>query len=131
MKGIWSGGIIGKLSDGLGEAAVRHRVIANNLSNLNTPGFKRSHLPFGSFLREAEGFRPVMTHPGHLPGKAREKGPGVVKDTATSMRSDGNNVDLDREMAELAMNQLYYQALAQQLNDRLGAARYVINEGRR
>lgn len=131
MKGIWSGGVVGLLSDGLSEASLRHRVIANNLSNLNTPGFKRSHVLFGSILREAGGLRPTATHPGHMAGKVRERGPVVVKDTATSMRSDGNNVDLDREMTELAMNQLYYQALSQQLNDRLGGARYIINEGRR
>lgn len=132
IEGIWSGGVIGMLSDGLNEASLRHRVIANNLANLNTPGFKRSHVPFGSVLREAAEFlQPVSAHPRHLPGRAREAMPGVVRDTGTSMRSDGNNVDLDREMAELAMNQLYYQALVQRLSGRLGSAGYVINGGRR
>jgi flagellar basal-body rod protein FlgB len=47
------------------------------------------------------------------------------------MRADGNNVDIDREMASLAANQLKYNAMAQLVNEKYGLLRYVIHEGRR
>ena len=37
-------------------------------------------------------------------------------DSSTIMRADDNNVDIDIEMASLAKNQLYYNAVATELN---------------
>ena len=48
--------------------------------------------------------------------------------SATSMRSDGNNVDPDREMLDLVTNQLRYNALVQVISDRFAKWRKVINE---
>jgi len=47
------------------------------------------------------------------------------------MRTDGNNVDIDREMALMAANQLNYNAMTQVLNEKYSLLRYVIHEGRR
>ncbi|MCG8483332.1 MAG: flagellar basal body rod protein FlgB, partial [Clostridia bacterium] len=57
--------------------------------------------------------------------------PQVVKDTSTSMRLDGNNVDIDMENANLAANQLLYNALVQQASTKISTLRYVISEGKR
>ncbi len=38
----------------------------------------------------------------------------VVEDTSTTMRMDGNNVDIDKEMVDLAQNVIFYQALSNQ-----------------
>jgi flagellar basal-body rod protein FlgB len=137
VQGIWAGGIYGLLAKGLDAASLRQRVSANNLANVNTPHFKRSFVEFERLLQEAVDVRGgglAVTRPGHMGGKpegTNEVVPVTVKDNHTSMRSDGNNVDVDREMTELAINQLYYNAVSQQLNDRLALMRYVINEGRR
>ncbi|MEM5419420.1 flagellar basal body rod protein FlgB, partial [Staphylococcus gallinarum] len=54
----------------------------------------------------------------------------VIDRAGGAMRSDGNNVDLDYEMSELARNQLQYEAMMEQLNRRLGGLKSVIRGGR-
>ncbi len=54
-----------------------------------------------------------------------------VTDNATSLRVDGNNVDVDAEMARLAETQLLHGAVSGLLRERIAMLRYAINEGRR
>ena len=122
------------LARGLDASSMRHRVLAHNLANLNTPGFKRSTVSFEERLQQARaaGQLPMArTHDRHLqPGSAAGE-PQVITEQHTSRRIDGNNVDLEREMLELVDNQLRYNAYIQQVNSRLDSWRFVINEGRR
>ena len=55
----------------------------------------------------------VRTHDKHLPFKPLDyrAEPQIVQDNTTIMRTDDNNVDIDIEMASLAKNQLYYNAI--------------------
>lgn len=48
-------------------------------------------------------------------------------DNSTSMREDGNNVDIDNEMVNQSANALMYNALVTQINSRLAMKRYVID----
>ncbi|UNC91740.1 flagellar basal body rod protein FlgB [Candidatus Contubernalis alkaliaceticus] len=134
---IFSGDVLTLLQKGLGAASLSQKVSANNIANVNTPYFKRSQVVFQDHLAQAykkAGAGLAVTRPGHMGGGAsntKDVNPRVEKDTATRMRSDGNNVDVDREMAELTMNQLYYNALSQSIDGKLGMLRYVINDGRR
>lgn len=101
-------------------ANMRQEVIANNIANVNTPNFRKSNLEFENLLaREIYGEEPdgklkmARTHDKHLPYKPREfhAEPTIIQDNSTVMRVDDNNVDIDIEMANLAKNQLYYNAL--------------------
>ena len=83
---------------------VRGTVLANNLANVNTPGFKRSDVEFGSELASA-------LDAGRSPDAVAAVQPLVTTDSQTSMRLDGNNVDVDRESTYVAENQLQFQAL--------------------
>jgi len=116
----------------------RQEVIANNIANANTPGFKRSYVVFEDYLREAlkdEGSRMRLkkTHPLHFgsPSKIEKVKAVVKKDTSTTSRVDKNNVDIEEEMAVLAMNSINYNFAAQQMGKKLAVLRYVISEGRR
>lgn len=158
LEGIINRPTDGLLEKGLELARVRHQVIANNLANVDTPGYKRKDVDFSSvfaaeLVREAReaaatqrsiSLRLVTTQPGHLtttagrPGGSGAAGAGadgsgivVVEDGSTTFRVDGNNVDVDSEMAKLAENTIYYQALAQQVDKRLRTMLTVIDEGRR
>ncbi len=111
------------LEMGLDAAALRNRVIADNLANVDTPGYKRSEVLFEDVLKQAMGrdtlLAGTLTHEKHIPiGRKSEFSvtPKVVRSEDTSMRADGNNVDIDREMAALAKNSIMYTALAQELN---------------
>lgn len=124
------------LKKGLDAGALRQRVIANNIANVNTPFFKKSTVAFESLLKKAMGRGPVdlaTTDPRHLGGTPAlaDLTPLVNLDRFTSMRTDGNNVDIDEEMTNLAANGIQYQATARALSDRYAVLSTVITGGRR
>ncbi|MBS3898521.1 MAG: flagellar basal body rod protein FlgB [Dethiobacter sp.] len=125
------------LQKGLDAAGERQRVMAHNIANLNTPLYKRKEVHFEEELRQAllapSRLPLAATHPRHM-GRGpslQDVGHDVKTDLQSSMRPDGNNVDIEREMAMLAANQLNYNALVQVLSGRQALLRYVIHEGRR
>jgi len=123
-------------SRAMAAASLRHEVLSNNIANVNTPYFRRSHVRFEDLLKQELGLddnplmKVVRTHDRHMPiafrGKAR---PVIEQDATTNMRLDGNNVDIDIEMAEVAKNQLYYSALATALGGQISKLKSVINSG--
>lgn len=124
--------LIRSLAKGLDVAALRQKVTAQNIANLNTPGYKRSYVDFHCVLEQAqEKLGLTRTNPRHFSGGAAQAEPRVETERHTSRRVDGSNVDLDVEMLNLVTNQLYYNALVQKTGDRFADWRYIINEGRR
>lgn len=129
--------MVNRLGTGLGKATLRHEVLSNNLSNFNTPGFKRSDVQmnpgFSALLTQAVNTPLRRTDQRHLPGGAGAAAQPftVVNDQSHSMRNDGNNVDPDREKVLLLENQLYYDSLIEAVTRKLGQIRSVIGEGRR
>ncbi|NPV25916.1 MAG: flagellar basal body rod protein FlgB [Firmicutes bacterium] len=125
------------LEKALDGTARRHQVIVNNIANVDTPGYKRSTVRFEEELKvalQSGGKLPlVVTHPCHFRSNLTlaDIKPQIISEYQTSIRNDGNNVDIDAEMGELAKNSLLYQALVQQYNNQLNRWRLVINEGRR
>lgn len=122
---------------GLQAAALRHEVISDNIANVNTPRFKKKNVIFEELLaKELMPADPgklemVRTHDRHLPEPPQSRRATAViqlEDTDT-MRVDGNNVDVDLEMANLAKNQLYYNALATQMRSYVRKVKEVITSG--
>ena len=71
------------------------------------------------------------TNAKHLPlTKGTSTEARIVNESSTTMRTDGNNVDIDREMAEVAKNSIFYQANAQQLGRYYSTLKSVITGGR-
>jgi flagellar basal-body rod protein FlgB len=106
------------LSQLLDAAALRHRVIAQNVANVNTPGYKRREVQFEADLAKALA-APDGTATSHVE-------PKVVFSEDGPKRVDGNNVDIDREMNEMARNALLYQAAAQIIASRVASLRAAI-----
>lgn len=110
------------MTQALSASSLRHKVLSNNIANVNTPGFKRSDVVFEDKLAAAMGGNPRLsmtrTNEKHLPGRndSADLSPTIFTDTTTSLRTDGSNVDIDAEMAGVAKNTLYYEAVAQQLS---------------
>ncbi|MGE5652634.1 MAG: flagellar basal body rod protein FlgB [Bacillota bacterium] len=111
------------LERGLDVASARHQILANNVANVDTPGFKRSGVDFAQAM--ADAMKAADSHGQSVPSLR------VVTEEATVLRNDGNNVDIEREMAEIAENNLLFNALTQLLSQRYAQLRTVINEGRR
>ncbi|TEB11162.1 flagellar basal body rod protein FlgB [Pelotomaculum propionicicum] len=132
---LLSSPVIVSLEKALDAGALRQRVIADNIANINTPNFKKSTVEFESLLKAALGrdsIKLTTTDPRHF-GAApllAELRPEVRVNEATSMRTDGNNVDIDEEMTNLAANSIEYQATARELSERLSLLGYVITGGK-
>jgi len=91
----------------------RNEVIANNIANVDTPGYKRQDTNFQSVLSDALGYSRYETMDakvGNLTSDSLDI--SVQTDYAGySYRLDGNNVDPDTENTILAKNQLMYEGL--------------------
>ncbi|HZJ57342.1 MAG TPA: flagellar basal body rod protein FlgB [Clostridia bacterium] len=115
----------------------RHEVISHNISNADTPGYKKKEVVFENELVSALTRRSIQgrqTRKGHLRiGNVpiNEIGPKTVDVNSTKMRMDDNNVDIDSEMANLASNTVMHHALIQKLNGEFSRLKSIINEGRR
>jgi flagellar basal-body rod protein FlgB len=137
FNGLWNDKATVSLQKGLDAAGERHRVMSHNVANVNTPLYKRKEVSFEAELQQALGVTSKLplatTHARHVGGRTslQDVRHTVKTDNQTTMRADGNNVDIDREMALIATNQLNYNAMTQVLNERYGLLRYVIHEGRR
>jgi flagellar basal-body rod protein FlgB len=103
---------------------VRRNVIAHNIANADTPGFKRSTVNFESELKralESENTRPVleltMTDPRHIPGwKERDYRDVQIRrvlDYTTTYNNNGSNVDPEQEFMYATENQMSYSLFAQ------------------
>lgn len=108
------------LERSLEASSLRQRVLAHNIANVNTPGFKRSRVEFETKLADA-----LQTN------QPEAAVPEVVQEIHSLARPDGNNVDIELEMAQLAENQIWQAALVRQLSDHFARLRTVVYDGRR
>src|SRR5690625_7178157 len=65
----------------------------------------------------------TRTHPKHVPfsDDTKHQSFQTIDKTNTMYNHNGNNVDIDSEMAALAKNQIYYQALVDRLNGKFNS----------
>ena len=94
-------------------AWLRNDAISNNLSNVDTPGYKRQDVDFQSQLAKALGNSRYTSMDSKVANlKTNRLNPICYTDYASfSYRLDGNNVDVDTEGVYLAKNQITYQGL--------------------
>ena len=102
--------VMDKASDA---AWTRNEIIANNIANVDTPGYKRQDLNFEDELERALGHNKYKTMDEKVANlKNKHLEARVVNDySGFSYRTDKNNVDIDTENVMLAANQLKYQGL--------------------
>jgi len=112
---------------GLDAAWLRNTVISQNIANVDTPGYKRKVVQFEEFLSDEMKTGKISK------GKSRLYGDDIriIEDPSeSSYRSDGNNVDIENEMALLAANTLRYNTLIQKINGDFQKLKLVIRGGR-
>jgi len=131
MSGWLDGPVLNVLQKGLEASSLRQQVLSNNVANIDTPNFKRSDVDFQAVLGAALGktsgaLSLKLTLPQHIPSVAEGSGSGIVTDQTTSSRNDGNNVDVDSEMSNVAENGLYYNSLTSAISLQLSLLRMVI-----
>jgi flagellar basal-body rod protein FlgB len=123
----------------MNRAVARHKLLAHNLANANTPNFMRLDLPEGGWTPAPSvqralqaGVLPMrVSDPRHisLPPTAQ---PHAATPTPqpTPMRTDGSTIDPEYELAQLAENELRYAMLARIANGQIRTLQTAIREGR-
>ena len=127
---------MGALSQALDLGSARLQAVSNNISNINTPGYKRQDATFAALLDSAQSEgAPAQATPDPRdltlsddPGSAGS--PAFVTQQSGTMRPDGNNVDIDAESSRLAAAQIYYEGSAQLLSGQFSNMKYVIAGGK-
>ena len=113
---------------GLDMSDLRQKTISNNISNINTPGFKSGRVEFEELLQKSKNIRLSKTDDRHFGIRnISDLDLKVKKKNSTMVNDNGNNVDIDLEMTELSANEIYYNVLIRQVNSKLGNLNYVIN----
>lgn len=126
------------LEESLNQRLIKQNVITSNISNAQTPGYRALGYEFEEQLRAAVGNDGNMAIQATDERHFKHQGLTVNGDLrgdlhvkpSESIGNDGNSVDMDAEMADLAWNQTLYRATVELLNRRLGMLRYGINGGR-
>lgn len=138
------------LEKGLDAVWKKNEILAANLANADTPGYKARSVEFESVFRNAmdtdlktgptQTDRFLASHAlyGMVrpdqgfddPVNGSNLAPHVLIDESTSMRMDGNNIDIDREMTELSENAILFDTLSHVLSREVGRMRLIINEGK-
>lgn len=123
------------LNKGLDVASVRNRVIADNIANVDTPGFKRREVIF------EENIKKVLEKPKnhdklkvndsrHMQINTSSYNTDIMPEIRTmedlTYRNDENNVDIDVETAKLAKNKIFYDALGQSMTNEIRLLRMAI-----
>jgi len=129
------------LTRALSFAEERHRIIADNIANANTPRYKAQRAPVAEFRRAlAEAFEKSRGAAGgeFRLGRTRHvtDGPSGLRVEALRDRSqasgilrhDENNVSLEREMGALAENTLMYRTLSDLLRKQFAMLRMAAAE---
>jgi len=130
------GGSIELLSHALDVRSSNHNVIVSNIANVDTPNYKAFHIEVEKEMEKLTDdpgrLRMRRTQPAHMPVAAvsEVRGTARVGDTPRfSLRGDGNTVDIDRSMADLAENNLLYNAAAQIIQQKFQALKSAILGG--
>ena len=116
------------LKKGLDASALRSKATANNIANINTKGYKREYVSFEDSLKQnMDNLNLKTDDEKHIQDGSEYGEVKAETDNSSSMREDGNNVDIDNEMVNSAANTLMYNALITQMNSRLAMEKTVIN----
>lgn len=124
---------INSLQNSIQYSNTKNNVISNNISNIDTPGYKAQDVTFKDELGKAMGdsLPAKQTNENHLPFEGNNKNSFNVTDKKnTSYNHNGNNVDIDKEMSELAKNQIYSYGLVDSINGKFNNLQTVIRGGR-
>ena len=125
------------LQKALDASWLNNKAITNNVANADTPGYKRQKVEFQNLLSDAidnNAVKGVGTNKNFIPvgaSKIDSINYKLTQDNSTSMREDGNNVDIESEMSQLAKNSIMYNALIQQISGKFSKLRAAITGGGR
>ena len=105
------------IGNALRNAEQNHRVVSQNIANVNTPGYQTKALSFDDFVKQVRSGEAENKFVDELPV---ERVDGLVD------RVDGNNVDIDQQLGEAKKNALEFQTYSQLLAAKMSTLRKAI-----
>ncbi|MGM0450269.1 MAG: flagellar basal body rod protein FlgB [Pseudomonadota bacterium] len=120
--------------DALRLRSQRSEVLANNLANADTPGYKARDIDFEAALQQAQGQQDGMamaaSDSGHMSGGGAEgDGPELMYRNPIQPSIDGNTVDSQTEMSKYMRNSMDFQASFQFLNSSIKGLKNALSGG--
>ena len=118
---------------------LRKEVIAQNVANADTPGYKSKRVEFEAEFRAAltrspDRFKAKRTRARHIEfGRETDPlsvRPVIAENNHYTMKMDGNNVDIDHEMTEEAKNTILYETLVTKVSREMARLKTAIRDVR-
>ena len=122
------------LTRALNYRSANHQVIAGNMANIDTPGYKPKELRFDQALEQAVGKQTLhlkRTDPAHFPLSSRLDQDHFTLVKRKPKPGDSAQSNLDQEMAKMMKNNLLYEASTRLMAKKFQALKTVISQGRR
>ena len=104
--------VAGQLERYMDLLSARQKLVATNLANVDTPGYRTRDLDFQGEFQSAAGLAPEVVQVAGLP-----------------VKNDGNDVNLDRESRLLAENALRFQVASSLMRTQIRTLESAINGG--
>ena len=138
MAGLFNSPFVTLAHKSLNFRTQRHDVLASNIANIDTPGYKAEDLVFEKALEKAlhadEPGLLKITNARHLDGNQTPPLNLVeakrINSATPFVKFNGNTVDLDKEMAKMAENQMMYTAAIRMLQHQFRLMKTAVSEGR-
>jgi flagellar basal-body rod protein FlgB len=101
---------------------LRNKAVSGNIANVNSPGYKRQLVSFEEALQKVQSGNRLSdipmqkTHHLHFSNdifKINEIKPEMGFDLDTEFNSDENNVDIDKEVIDLAQTGMHFKAISE------------------
>lgn len=129
-------GTISLLQKSLNVRSVQHQALSSNVANADTPNYKAFHVEvereMEKFAADPGRLQMRRTQSTHMPVAAVSEVRATARASDTpqfSLRGDGNTVDIDRSMADLAENNLLYNTAAQIIQQKFQGLKSAILGG--
>ncbi|CAM3418484.1 flagellar basal body rod protein FlgB [Cytobacillus oceanisediminis] len=126
-------GTISTIEHALDYSSLKQKVISQNIANADTPNYKAKDVSFKEVFQQAVNGSLEANKSGsrHFDFKGRpSSAQGVVTKRNVSYNHNGNSVDLDKEMSDLATNQIYYNAMIERMSGKFSSLQNVIRGGK-
>lgn len=119
------------LEKSLDYSSVKQKVIAQNIANVDTPNYKAKNVVKASFQNALQtSIQAYRTDARHVDFEASTNRSTIVTQQNGSYNNNKNSVDIDKEMTDLATNQIYYNAVTDRLTGKFSSLQNVIRGGK-
>jgi flagellar basal-body rod protein FlgB len=121
---------INNLEQAINQSTSKQKVISKNIANIDTPNYKAQEIRFNKSLEnEMQKLNATKTNNKHFDFGTTSSGYQIITRNNSNYQHNGNNVDIDQEMTEMAKNQIQYNALIDRLSSKFHSLKTVIKGG--